>query len=158
MPLRYGVLRGEPGELLHHTPCDPTPHLEVLIHTPAGPWRLAINVRSDDLRFHAEHNFKHPVMIRLPGLPPGLTRPPREDRQLRLDYIRGNLFDRRAMRAAGSFGDSDALDTLLSEALAGVRETGGAELFAFGKAWGPEDDRPDEYFGFLPGRGITTST
>ncbi len=151
MSIRYGVLRGKPAQFLHYEPGDPTPHLEVLIHTPAGPWRLAINVRSSDLHFHAEKNFKPPIMIRLPGLPPGLTRPARENHQLRLDYVRGKLFDSRVMRSAG---DRDALDTLLSEALAAVRDTDGAELFAFGKPWGPEEDKPDDYFGFLPGRGI----
>ena len=60
------------------------------------------------------------------------------------------------MRTAdeSSIGDPDALDTLLSNALMSVMDTEGAELFAFGNPWGPEPDKPDKYFGFLPGRGI----
>ena len=61
MSVRYGVLRGKPGQILHHRPDDPAPHLEVLIETPAGAWRLAVNVRSDEqtnLCFHREQNFK----------------------------------------------------------------------------------------------------
>jgi uncharacterized protein YukJ len=159
MSVRYGVLRGKPGQILHHRPDDPAPHLEVLIETPGGPWRLAINVRSDDqtnLCFHTEPNFKHPILDNLPALPAGLTRPAREDRLLRLDYVRGNFFDSSAMRIAGegSIGDPDALDTLLSKALASVSSADGAELFAFGNPWGPEPDKPDKYFGFLPGRGL----
>jgi uncharacterized protein YukJ len=70
--------------------------------------------------------------------------------------VRGNLFNSSAMRTAdaGSVGDPDALDTLLSKALASVRDTDGAELFTFGNPWGPEPDKPDKYFGFLPGRGM----
>jgi uncharacterized protein YukJ len=159
MPIRYGVLRGKPTQLLHHKPGDPAPHLEVLIGEPDGPWRLAVNVRSDDqtnLLFHAEQNFKHPILSNLSPLPAGLTRPPRDDRHLRLDYVRGDLFDTGAMRTAdaGCIGDPDALDTLLSAALERVQETDGAELFAFGNPWGPEPDKPDQYFDFEPGRGI----
>ena len=60
------------------------------------------------------------------------------------------------MRTAevGSIGDPDALDSLLAAALSRVRDSDGAELFAFGAPWGPEPDKPDKYFGFLPGRGI----
>ena len=159
MSVRYGVLRGKPAQILNHRPDDPAPHIEVLIEAPPGPWRLAINVRSDDsthLRFHTEETFKHSILDALPGLPLGLTRPAREDRFLRLDYVRGRLFDSSAMRTAdaGSIGDPDALDALLSAALARVRDTEGAELFAFGNPWGPEPDKPDKYFGFLPGRGM----
>lgn len=159
MAIRYGILRGKPVKILHHRPDDPAPHMEVLVETPQGPWRLAINVRSDDqtnLLFHIEENFKHAVLDHLPGLPQGLTRPQREDRQLRLDYVRGDFFDTSAMRTAngGSIGDPNALDTLLSDALTRVMNTEGAELFAFGNPWGPEPDKPDKYFDFLPGRGI----
>ncbi len=159
MPVRYGVLRGKPAQILHHKPDDPAPHLEVLIGTPDGPWRLAVNVRSDDatnLLFRAEHHFAHPILNNLTSLQQGLTRPPQEDRQLRLDYVRGGFFDTGAMRSAdtASIGDPDALDNLLSAALTSVMDTEGAELFAFGNPWGPEPDKPDKYFGFLPGRGI----
>ena len=159
MSVRYGILRGKPARILHHQPDDPAPHMEVLIDTPSGPFRLAVNVRSDDqtnLCFHTEKNFKHAILDNLPGLPQGLTRPAREDRQLRLDYVRGALFDSGAMRTAdkSSIGDPDALDTLLSAALMDVTNTEGAELFAFGNPWGPEPDKLDKYFGFLPGRGI----
>jgi uncharacterized protein YukJ len=159
MSIRYGVLRGKPAKILHHLRDDPAPHLEVLVVTPQGPWRLAVNVRSADqthLCLHAERAFKHPILGHLLALPPGLTRPAKEDRRLRLDYVRGRLFDTSKMQTAdaGSIGDPYALDALLSTVLGRVRDTAGAELFAFGKPWGPEPERPDDYFGFLPGRGI----
>ena len=137
MSIRYGVLRGKPSQILHHKPDDPAPHMEVVVDTPQGPWRLAINVRSDEqtnLIYHVEKTFKHPILDRLTPLPQGLTHSPRDDRRLRLDYVRGDFFDTSAMRVADkvAIGEPDALDTLLSEALTRVKETEGAELFAFG--------------------------
>ena len=59
---------------------------------------------------------------------------------------------------AGAFGDPDALDTLLSSALAGVRDTEGAELFAFGNPWGPEPDELDNISIFCLDAAFTTFT
>lgn len=158
MPICYGILRGKPTQILHHSDDDPAPHLEVLIDA-GGPWRLAVNVRSDDqsnLCFHVENNFNQPILCNLAELPVGLTQPARDNHRLRLDYVRGGLFDAKAMKTseAGAIGDPDTLDTLLSAALQKVIDTEDAELFAFGNPWGPEADRPDKYFGFQSGRGI----
>jgi uncharacterized protein YukJ len=159
MPIRYGVLRGSAGRFLHHNPGDASPHLEILIDTAGGPWRIAVNVRSDDetnLLFHTEQNFAHPILTALQSLPPGLTRPAPDDRSLRLDYVRGGMFDTQTMRTvdATSLGDPNLLDDLLSGALTEAANSAGAEVFAFGNPWGPEANKPDQYFGFLPGRGI----
>jgi uncharacterized protein YukJ len=159
MPIRYGILRGKPTKLAHHSDGDPTPHLEVLIEEPGGPWRIAVNVRSvdrTDLLFRVEQHFAHPILRALAPLPPGLTRPQPQDKTLRLDYVRGDLFDSSSMRTAdgGAKGDANTLDALLSSALTSVMETEGAELFAFGNPWGPEPGKADQYFGFLPGRGV----
>jgi hypothetical protein len=45
---------------------------------------------------------------------------------------------------------NEKFDAIVQRALAD--ET--AEIFAYGAAWGPEPARPDNYFGFSPGRGI----
>ncbi len=159
MPIRYGVLRCTVTKFLHHSEGDPAPHLEILTESSDGPWRIAVNVRSDDrtnLLFHAEHNFTHPILDAVAALPLGLTRPPPADRTLRLDYVRGNLFDTRAMRTvdATSIGDPNALDDLLSGAFSEAIASPGTDVFAFGNPWGLEPVKPDQYFGFLPGRGI----
>ena len=65
MAIRYGVLRGHVVKLLHHDADDPSPHVEVLVETPGGPWRLAVNVRSDDgtdLLFDIETDFRHAIL------------------------------------------------------------------------------------------------
>jgi uncharacterized protein YukJ len=158
MAIRYGVLRGRVAKLLHHSADDRAPHVEVLVQTPGGPWRLAVNVRSDDetnLLFHLETDFRHPILDAIDALPVGLTTPARDDHTVRMDYVRGSLFDTSAMRqvAATAVGDPNALDDRLSEVLERAMRTDGAEVFAFGNPWPPEH-RPDQYFHFTPGRGV----
>jgi uncharacterized protein YukJ len=65
MAIKYGVLRARVVKLLHHTPDDPKPHLEVLVTAGNVDYRLAVNVRSDDetdLLFHAEPNFQNALL------------------------------------------------------------------------------------------------
>ena len=158
MALRYGVLRARAARLLHHGADDRAPHLEVLVESADGPWRFAVNIRSDDetnLLFHVETNFQHPVLDAVNALPEGLTMPARGDHSLRLDYVRGNLFDTTAMRnvAPSAIGDPNALDDMVSQALNRAMQVEGAEVLGFGNPWGPEH-KPDQYFAFTPGRGL----
>ena len=73
-----------------------------------------------------------------------------------LDFIRGNLFDRAAMRplppdAAGPDNDlADLLDHYVERAIADPT----ARVYAFGERWGPEGGTPDKVFGFPPGNGV----
>ena len=73
-----------------------------------------------------------------------------------LDFIRGNLFDRQAMRvlpatAPGPDNDlADKLDHYVRRAAADPA----ARVYAFGQRWGPEDGIPDKIFGFSPGNGV----
>ena len=158
MAIRYGVLRGSVAKLLHHTADDRAPHVEVMVETPDGAWRLAVNVRSDDetnLLFHIDQDFRGAILDALDALPEGLTTPARNNHALRLDYVRGDLFDTKAMRdvAPSAIGDPNLLDDRLSEVLERAIQTDGAEVFAFGNPWGPEH-KADQYFHFTPGRGV----
>ena len=115
MPISYGILRGRASRLLHHSTDDPSPHVEVQVQTPHGPWQLAINVRSDDrtdLLFHIDTDFRHPILEALLTLPSGLTQPARNDHIRRMDYVRGDLFDSSVMRAvsAKAVGEPNELD------------------------------------------------
>ncbi len=159
MGILYGVLRGTVEQFLHHAPDEAAPHIEVLVTAASDAWRIAVNVRSDDqtnLIYRVERNFAHPVLQAAAALPRGLTRPDRDRRSLRLDYVRGNMFDAASMRSvdATAVGDPNALDDLISAELTGIMTMPGGEIFAFGNPWGPEPDKPDKYFGYLPGRGI----
>ncbi|HET7880196.1 MAG TPA: DUF2278 family protein [Acetobacteraceae bacterium] len=158
MPISYGILRGTVTKLLHHQASDPSPHVELRVQTQHGPWRLAVNVRSDDktnLLFDIETDFRHPILDAIGSLPSGLTEPARTDHTRRLDYVRSGLFDSSAMRtvAAKAVGDPNELDDRISAVMQRAMQTQGAEVFAFGNPWGPEH-KPDEYFHFSPGRGM----
>ena len=158
MTIRYGVLRGTVVKLLHHDADDPAPHVEVLVETPDGQWRLAVNVRSDDetdLLFHIEPDFDGTILDAIDALPQGLTTPPRNNHALRLDYVRGDLFDTTAMRdvAASAIGDPNLLDDRLSEVLErAIRDRRGRDL-RIRESVGPER-KADQYFHFKPGRGV----
>ena len=158
MPIQYGVLRARVTRLLHHDPGDPAPHVEVLVESPDGQWRLAVNIRSDDetnLRYLVDPNFTHPILAALDRLPQGLTRPARNDYSLRLDYVRGNLFNNTDMQTVPltAIGEPNELDDSVSAVLERAIATEGAEVFALGNPWHPEQ-KPDQYFNFVPGRGV----
>ena len=78
---------------------------------------------------------------------------------LRLDYVRGDLFDTTAMRdvAASAIGDPNLLDDRLSEVLERAIRTDGAEIFAFGNPWGPEH-KADSTSTSNPGAACTICT
>jgi uncharacterized protein YukJ len=73
-----------------------------------------------------------------------------------LDYIRGNLFDRTKMRILPF--NVPGIDNDLNEKIDGVMQRAVADeealVYAFGERWGPEQNKKDKYFGFLPGNGI----
>jgi uncharacterized protein YukJ len=123
-------------------------------------FRVAVNVLSQqspsELLYVADEAFQHPQVQALPDLPDGFTAVPSHPAGLALDYIRGNLFDRSAMRplpatAPGPDNDlADKLDHYVSRAVADPA----ARLYAFGQRWGPEAGLPDAVFGFSPGNGV----
>jgi uncharacterized protein YukJ len=158
MTIKYGILRARVVKLLHHTPDDPRPHLEVLVSAGTADYRLAVNVRSDDetnLLFHVEPDFQNALLTAIDALPVGLTLPASDDHRVRLDYQRGDLFDTSDMKnvAPKAIGDPNQLDDLVSAALNAAMATEGGEVFAFGNPWRPEN-KPDEYFHFRPGQGV----
>lgn len=155
----YGVLVGrvagkkaEPGQ--------ETPHYQVQVAAAGVDYRIAVNVRSaqnpPDLLFIADEAFTHPLLATLTTLPDGFTSVPSQPGGVALDFIRGNLFDRSAMRllpadVAGPDNDlSDKLEHFIARALIDSV----ARVYAFGQRWGPETGIPDKIFGFSPGNGV----
>ncbi len=157
MPLnKYGVLVGRAVDCRRESGTD-SPHYQVRIDAAGTSYRIAVNVLSQEspseLLYVADDDFQHPVTAAVAGLGAGW-----HDLQPRagLDFIRGNLFSRTAMRAlpsdsAGPDNDlSDFLDHYVKRAIADP----GALVYAFGERWGPESATKDKVFGFKPGNGV----
>ena len=181
MPLRsYGVLVARPVGVRREGGTD-TPHYQIHAVTRAadgvggargalGPGdvpdatatdlRVAVNVMSaqspPDLLYLVDDDFDHPVLADLPraslgwlALPPGPGGP-------NLDFVRGNLFAREAMRqlpADADGPDNDLADLLDHYVTRAVADPGG-RVYAFGERWPAEATVPDKIFGFLPGNGV----
>ncbi len=157
MPLNsYGVLVGRAVDSRREGGTD-SPHYQVRIDAAGTSYRLAVNVLSQEspseLLYLADDDFQHPVTAAMAGLGAGW-----HDLQPRagLDFIRGNLFSRTAMRplppeVSGPDNDlSDFLDHYVKRAIADP----GALVYVFGERWGPESGKKDKVFGFKPGNGV----
>ena len=159
MPLaRYGVLKGRPirtrlGE-------GQSPHYQVHIIDDTTDYRIAVNVKSklspSELLYLVDEDFDHPILTELRLLPAGFTPLQSQPGGAAIDFIRGNFFEPRDMRplpfnVPGPDNDlNERIDAVMSRALADEE----ALVYAFGQRWGPEANKKDKYFGFLPGNGI----
>ena len=160
MPLTgYGVLAGQVVGSRAEGGAD-SPHFQIRVRGGDTDFRVAVNVLSQEspseLLFVADEAFSHPLVQALPDLPDGFTAVPSQAGGVALDFIRGNLFDRQAMRVLpatepGPDNDlADKLDHYVSRAVADPA----ARAYAFGQRWGPEAGVQDKIFGFSPGNGV----
>lgn len=161
MPIKdYGVLAGTAVDRRREGATD-TPHYQIHLRDQQGTdYRAAVNVLSQqappDLLYYACEDFRHPVTSLLPPAGSGWTPLPSRPGTASLDFVRGNLFDRAAMRvlppdAPGPANDlADLLDGYVQRAVADTS----AALYVFGQRFGPEPGVPDKVFGFLPGNGV----
>ncbi|MEJ7680272.1 MAG: YukJ family protein [Segetibacter sp.] len=136
------------------------PHFQILVKANNTQYRIAVNVKSDqqpsDLQFYLDDNYKHPILDDLKELPVGFSKLLNKPNTPALDYIRGNLFDFNDMRIVPSIlgGPNNDLNDILNLHVQHAIDTTGALVYAFGSRWGPEPDKKDAYFDFLPGNGI----
>ena len=160
MPLKnYGVLVGRVVASRAEGGAD-SPHFQVHIRGSDTDFRIAVNVLSkekpSELLYFADEHFSHPLLALLATLPEGFTELPSQRGGVALDFIRGNLFERTAMKvmpatSPGPDNDlADKLDHFVNRASADPQ----ALVYAFGQRWGPEPGVPDKIFGFEPGNGV----
>jgi uncharacterized protein YukJ len=159
VPLKsYGVLKGKATGRRFERGED-TPHYQIHVTAREQHYRCAVNVESSDrsaLLFVADDHFAHPLTAELAQLGSGFHVLPNRADSLALDYIRGNLLDRRQLKVvapdvAGPDNDlNDFIDHYIERAIADPS----AELYAFGERWGPEAGKPDKIFDFEPGNGV----
>jgi uncharacterized protein YukJ len=160
MPLHsYGVLVGQVLDTRREGSTD-TPHYQIHARGAGQDYRIAVNVLSQlsppELLYVAVEGFSHPMLPALGALADGFATVPSTRDGLALDFIRGNLFDRTAMRTmpAESPGpDNDLADRLDHYCQRAVADPA-ARVFAFGERWGPESSTPDKVFRFSPGNGV----
>ncbi|GAB6262493.1 DUF2278 family protein [Photobacterium sp. 53610] len=158
----YGVLKGSVINYVRDN--DNSPHSELLLQANGVDYRIAINVRSSRGPVHRRliehlivHDFQHPTLDHARELPIGWNdlRDGVDD-EAALDYIRSNMFRATDMKPVvhmepGPNNDLfEYIEGLIDRA---IREDD-ATVYAFGERWGPEDDKEDKYFDFLPGNGV----
>jgi uncharacterized protein YukJ len=139
---------------------EDSPHFQVHVKDNQQSYRIAINVRSVqqpfDLLYFVDDNFKHPITDKLVKLDLGFHQLPNKPGDLAVDYIRGNLFDATKMKplpfnVPGLDNDlNEVIDLFIQRAIASKE----AAIYAFGERWGPEKNKEDKIFHFLPGNGI----
>jgi uncharacterized protein YukJ len=156
----YGVLKGR--ALAFKRDDDSNPHSEVLIDA-AGSHRIAINVRSSRgpvsqrlIEYLMLADVRHPLLDHARTLPKGFTdlRGPQQSAR-GVDYVRSNLFRAEQMLPivhTQRGPDNDLFEKV--EALMQRAVAKNAVVYAYGEKWGPEPEKRDEYFEFLPGSGI----
>jgi uncharacterized protein YukJ len=160
MPLKnYGVLKGRP--IARRLGAGSSPHYQIHIADQAGTnYRIAVNVKSklapSELMYHIKSHFVHPLTAGFEALASGFTPLDRTALGGGLDYIRGNLLQPAMMtplpfNVPGPDNDlNEKVDQIVQRAMAEADAT----VYAFGERWGPENNKADAYFGFVPGNGI----
>ncbi len=160
MPLKnYGVLVGRAVDRRAEGGTD-TPHFQIHVRASGVDYRIAVNVLSkqspSELLYFADERFRHPLLDQLGSLAEGFSEIASGPSGLALDFIRGNLLDRTAMRpmpATAPGPDNDLADKLAHFADRAIADAE-ARVYAFGERWGPEPGRRDKVFGFDPGNGV----
>jgi uncharacterized protein YukJ len=159
MPLKnYGVWKGRPIDCRLGT--GSSPHYQILMVDDLLRFRVAVNVKSQafpsEVKYVVIDNFQHTMLDRLKDLRLGFHALESKPGGLALDFLRGGMFALTDMKPLPH--DVPGPDNDLNEKLDFyVREAMGQEtafIYAFGERWGPEADKRDKYFGFLPGNGI----
>ncbi len=158
----YGVLKG--AALEYKRDDDENPHSELLMNVDGVKFRIAINVRSSRgptlkrlIEYLILNDIQHPVVDRARKLPLGWNdlQDGVEDGAA-IDYIRSNIFRATDMKPITHTlpGPNNDLFERVEDLLQRAIDDKDAVVYAFGERWGPENDKRDQYFEFLPGNGV----
>jgi uncharacterized protein YukJ len=156
---KYGVLK---GTVTGHKRDADDDHYQILVSAGNTVYRIAVNVKSSapnapsTLLFLSQSKLQEVFAQGLRALNPGYTKLPSKSGGLGLDYVRNQWFKPNAMKEVPPDApgvDNDLKDKVETAVLKAV-EQAGSFVYAFGEKWGPEKDRKDQYFKFLPGNGI----
>lgn len=159
LPIKnYGVLKGKAVKTMLGS--NEKPHFQVLIVDENRiEYRIAINTKSQDypseVLYFVGENFRSEEITKLPDLEFGFTPIQNNHPDIGLDYIRGHLLDQSQMipLPTDEDGPNNDLNDKFQYYFKQAIDTK-AIVYAFGQRWGPEQNQPDQYFGFTPGNGI----
>ncbi len=167
MPLKqYGVLKGHVTDLYKDD--DDRPHLHMLVH--ADRWHdVSINVRSvvdkavtpidgvpgNQLLFAIQEDFDHPSLETLGDLPLGFHPLEPKPGGMAVDYLRGNFFDKTAMKPlpAEKAGPDNDLFERIGDYVQRAIMLPNSLAYVFGEPWFDEDET-NRRFNFTPDSGI----
>jgi len=156
---RYGVLKGAVAGHLRDADDD---HYQVLVHAGKTVHRIAVNVKSSapnapsTLLFYASSKLPDAYFKKLRALPVGYTKLPSKAGGAAMDYVRAGWFKPESMKEVppDAPGVDNDLKDKLEDAVVKAMDQAGTTIYAFGEKWGPEKNKPDQYFRFVPGNGI----
>ena len=154
----YGVLVGKAIE--KKIGSGSKPHYQIHIIDNTTDYRISVNVKSQatpsELIYVIDENYQHHALEGLIELASGFHHINSVANGLAIDFIRGNFFQPDEMVALTHNipGPNNDLNDKIDKHLQRAISEEDAIVFAFGERWGPENDKKDSYFGFLPGNGI----
>ena len=160
MPLdKYGVLKGTAVGHLRDADDD---HYQILIQAASAMHRIAANVKSaapnapSTVLFQMITAVPESLKAGLRALEPGYKKLPSQPGGLAQDYVRGGLVKPAGMVPVppDAPGVDNDLKDKLEDAVVKAMQAAGSVIYAFGEKWGPETNKKDQYFHFLPGNGI----
>src|SRR3954454_9415769 len=157
MAITYGVLKATITGHLRDADDD---HYQILTRAANTMFRIAVNVQSSlkppDLLFQTLTSLPAALTRQLDALKQGFTRLPAKPGGLAQDFVRGGIvkINKFAVVPGDTPGaDNDLKDKMEGAVVAAVAQEGSV-VYAFGARWGPEPNKKDQYFQFLPGNGI----
>ena len=156
---KYGVLK---GTILGHVRDANDDHYQILVRAGRDLFRVAVNMKSatrkapSDLKFQMIAQLPNEMIKRLGTLGEGFTALRSTTDGLALDYVRSGLVLPRKMKAvpSGAAKGAGLLEEELVDAVTDAMEEQGSFIYVFGRRWGPEGGRADQYFKFSPGNGM----
>jgi uncharacterized protein YukJ len=156
MAIKYGVLRARPDRWKREDG-DSSPHLQIrVLDDAAQPWRIAVNVQSNDgsdvVFWVVDPLVGHPILGSLASLPSGFSSRSANSAQA-LDFVKAPMFDWTLGRALPPSGSSNAddLQDLLALYLDQCKAAGG-EVYAYGAKFDSNLHKPiDAEFGNTDG-------
>jgi uncharacterized protein YukJ len=160
MPLTtYGILK---GTVIGHLRDADDDHYQIQVKAGNTVHRIASNVKSSapkspsTVLFQSITVLPNPLIRDLQALDPGYRKLVSKPGGLALDYVRSGLVKPSSMKPVppDAPGVDNDLKDLLEAAVVKAMKEAGSVIYALGAKWGPEKNRPDQYFRFLPGNGI----